>query len=473
MLKFSQFLLSENAHHGLEKDVRADLNEEQFAHTMNKYIEGRSKAKASGETDWNKLHEAGLKHAKSALLTHEQLSDKGKAAFNNLSHKESEANRTLWDTHHGALSTIHALHKQGIHPDGKAEVMGGDVTGKGAAVYLRGEGKGHIEDPSDVVSHTEFKVGTRHKNGKQEGTQRGTLGLSLKYSASKEGDTKISQPKSARIIEYTGKWGAKAMKVLQKITSLRNAPREWIKKQPALTGLFPEDKITDKHLKMFRYANTALNPKNPPETRKTYKDRVKTHLSQMGITATREQNRAIKTIADHHNKLSEQIRKGTRAIIAPMHEAIKAALKSPSDCSDFIHKLLQTSHVEHAGIQSPTYVVSVSRHKDSVKDNTPEDYNTKQLRAAPSTKMLNLSDSLSKILRTYKSFTATISPSGNRINIGHEGKNNMIGLGIDVSKGIPKTGGGPSIIVTLPKSYWGEHWNSVSHPDLEKNNAKV
>ena len=298
MLKFSQFLLSENAHHGLEKDVRADLNEEQFAHTMNKYIEGRSKAKASGETDWNKLHEAGLKHAKSALLTHEQLSDKGKAAFNNLSHKESEANRTLWDTHHGALSTIHALHKQGIHPDGKAEVMGGDVTGKGAAAYLRGEGKGHIEDPSDEVSHTEFKVGTRHKNGKQEGTQRGTLGLSLKYSASKEGDTKISQPKSARIIEYTGKWGAKAMKVLQKITSLRNAPREWIKKQPALTGLFPEDKITDKHLKMFRYANTALNPKNPPETRKTYKDRVKTHLSQMGITATREQNRAIKTIAD-------------------------------------------------------------------------------------------------------------------------------------------------------------------------------
>ena len=85
-----------------------------------------------------------------------------------------------------------------------------------------------------------------------------------------------------------------------------------------------------------------------------------------------------------------------------------------------------------------------------------------------STKMLNLSDSLSKILRTNKSFTATTSPSGNRINIGHEGRNNMISLGTDVSKGIPKTGGGPSIIVTLPKSYWGEHWNSVSHPDLEK-----
>ena len=297
MLKFSQFLLSENVHHGLEKDARADLNEEQFAHTMNKYIEGRSKAKASGETDWNKLHEAGLKHAKSALLTHEQLSDKGKAAFNNLSHKESEANRTLWDTHHGALSTIHALHKQGIHPDGKAEVMGGDVTGKGAAAYLRGEGKGHIEDPSDVVSHTEFKVGTRHKNGKQEGTQRGTLGLSLKYSASKEGDTKISQPKSARIIEYTGNTpqSRQAKEALSYITTQKDAPKEWILSQPELKGLFPskKEKITETHLKMFRYANTALNPKNPPETRKTYKDRVKTHLSQMGITATREQNRAI------------------------------------------------------------------------------------------------------------------------------------------------------------------------------------
>ena len=467
MLKFSQFLLSENAHHGLEKDARADLNEEQFAHTMNKYIEGRSKAKASGETDWNKLHEAGLKHAKSALLTREQLSDKGKAAFNNLSHKESEANRTLWDTHHGALSTIHALHKQGIHPDGKAEVMGGDVTGKGAATYLRGEGKGHIEDPSDVVSHTEFKVNTRHKNGKQEGTQRGTLGLSLKYSASKEGDTKISQPKSARILEYTGNTpqSRQAKKVLSSITAQKDAPKEWISSQPKLKGLFPskKEKITESHLKMFRYAKSAL------EGNERHDKKIRTHLSKMGITDPQKQNKAIKTIAAHHDEFSKQRSEGTRAIIDPMHGAINSALKSPSDRSDFIYKLLQTSHIEHAGTQSPTYVVSVSRHKDSVKDNTPEDYNTKQLRAAaPSTKMLNLSDSLSKILRTNKSFTATTSPSGNRINIGHEGRNNMISLGTDVSKGIPKTGGGPSIIVTLPKSYWGEHWNSVSHPDLEK-----
>lgn len=332
MLAFSTFFEYINeSNSGKSTAFRGKLNEMAFVHAFNRYHELKTQFKGNHEKAMQALMtEKHLDHK--TINKDHPFADKIKKIAKNAGHYETD--RTLWDSHHAALSTINHIHKSLGEINGAPVWAGPDQTG------------GTVEKATGYNSPADMVVPTKN----------GWAHISLKYSAKeKPSPTKLTQKSASQLVEHIQKAHLKNfgkrdddldfhLKNLNKSYEAGSLNDEHIAKKLKAAG-FTQDKKTGEFSKgplskLGRYASNLHSGKEA-DRHDDFREALRNHFLKNGISE-KDHAKHMKNLADVYDNVikSDKVTAGAKFMDA-FHKATKRIYtEGKTDQHELIKNLL-------------------------------------------------------------------------------------------------------------------------------------
>lgn len=316
MLGFSQYfdlIVEAKGSSGKSTSFRGKLNEMAFVHAFDRYNELKKQFKGDHEKALNVLvNEGHIRHDN--MSNDHPFKEKISAIAGKAGHEETD--RTLWDSHHAALSTINHIHNSLGEINGAPVWAGPDQTG---ATVEKATG---YNSPADMVVPT--KKGWAH--------------ISLKYSAKeKPTPTKLTQKTAQQLVDHVQKAHIKNfgkrdetldfhLDNLNKSYEAGNLNDAHIAKKLNAAG-FIQDKNTGEFSKtalskLGRYASNLHSGKDA-DRHDEFREALRNHFLKNGISE-KDHNKHIKNLAGVYDNVikSNKLSAGT-AFMNAFHNATK------------------------------------------------------------------------------------------------------------------------------------------------------
>lgn len=303
---------------------RGTLNELAFVHAIERYNELLNKRKGNHDAAINDLVKEG--HIDHNTYTG-PYADRIKKAKSDIGDKETD--RTLWDSHHAAVSLLNHIHRTKGGISGPAVWTGGDTSGE-TVRKITG-----VNTQADILIPTKSgeNVVIERPNKKSRDDWQHS---SLKYSEKSENaPTKMFQGtarEAAEIIQKHheknfGKRDEALDNAVEKLEASFGDVGEKLKSRSkvlAAAGIQPKNgeysvkKVSD----LARYAHTALNHKDPEERART-RAKLETHLQQNNIPRN-QWDTHFRNLADiHENVIKSDKVSASKDYSDAFHNALK------------------------------------------------------------------------------------------------------------------------------------------------------